>query len=136
LLSPMGQSGSSREEDNDGRRLRTRAAPVRRNGARIVAGPKGPRDPAEIERQRLLDRLLVAVGRRSISRAVEEFISAGFSLPRAQNVWLQVLEHNDESRVAEAIQELAVIFDEEEPERRSVLESRLRRIEEFADEDR
>lgn len=122
------------ETDHDLGRRRQRAAPVKRNGARIIAGPSGPIDPDAIERERLLDRVLVAEGRPSISRAVEAFLSAGFTFPLAQAVWLQVLEHNDETRVTEAIEKLTGILGEEEPERRKVLESRLRRIEEFADE--
>lgn len=135
LLSPIGNANGAAmlEAENDlGRRKRV--APAKRNGARIIAGPKGPLDPNEIERERLLDRVLVAEGRPSISRAVEDFLGAGFAFPRAQAVWLQVLEHNDETRVTEAIETLTGILDEEEPERRKVLESRLRRIEEFADE--
>jgi hypothetical protein len=133
-VSPMGRHGTATEQASDDQRQQKRTAPAKHNGARIIAGPKGPQDANEIERLRLLDRVLVAEGRRPISGAVEAFIGAGFALPRAQEVWLQVLEHNDEERVVEAIEELSVIFDEEEPKRRKVLESRLRRIEEFADE--
>jgi hypothetical protein len=133
LLSPTNGNGAAAEQAGDSRRHRKRAAPAKRS-ARIVEKPKGPRDPEQVERERLLDRLLVAEGRPSISSAVEAFLTAGFSLPHAQEVWLQVLEHNDESRVTEAIERLGAILDEEEPKRRKVLESRLRRIEEFADE--
>jgi hypothetical protein len=130
-----GNGGGATREESSGKRRRKRAAKPKRTGARIIASPSGPRDPDEIERERLLDRVLVAEGRPSISRAVEDFLEAGFSLPSAQQeVWLQVLEHNDETRVTEAINNLSKILAEEEPKRRKVLESRLRRIEEFADE--
>jgi hypothetical protein len=135
LLAPAasrgGGSGAAPSEEDDRQRRR---APIKRNGARIIAGPAGPSDPKELERARLLERLLLAEGRPSISRACEEILGAGFELPRAQEVWLQVLEHSDEGRVAQAISELAGILDDEEPKRRAVLESRLRRIEEFADD--
>ncbi len=132
LLTPLGNgNGAGQQEESD---LRKRKSPARRDGARIIAGPNGSNDPSELERARLLERVLVAEGRLSISRAVEDFLSAGFALPHAQEVWLQVLEHQDESRVTEAIETLARILDEEEPKRRPVLESRLRRIEELADE--
>jgi hypothetical protein len=130
----MGRQGTATEHEHDDRRRQKRVAPARHSGARIIAGPKGPQDADEIERLRLLDRVLAAEGRRSISGAVEAFLGAGYALPQAQEVWLQVLEHNNEDRVTQAIEELAVILDEEEPKRRKVLESRLRRIEEFADE--
>jgi hypothetical protein len=135
LLAPAGARGGGgsapADPEEDRQRKRT---PAKRNGARIIAGPAGPSDPKELERARLLERLLTAAGRPSISRAVEDFLGAGFSLPREQEVWLQVLEHSDEARVAQAITELAAILDVEEPKRRAVLDSRLRRIEEFADE--
>jgi hypothetical protein len=49
-------------------------------------------------------------------------------------VWLQVLEHRDEARIALAVETLQAILTEAEVERRAVLESRLRRIEELAEE--
>ena len=133
LLSPTSVNGAAAEQD-DAQRRRKRATPAKRSGARIIARPKTTRDPTEMERGRLLDRVLIAEGRPSISRAVEEFLGAGFSLPSEQEVWLQVLEHNDEERVTEAIEQLSALLHDEEPKRRKVLESRLRRIEAFADE--
>jgi hypothetical protein len=108
--------------------------PTRRTRPRIIAGPGGPTDPRELECERLLERVLLAEGRPSITKAVGLYTEAGFEFPAAQPVWLQLLEHRDEERIVEAIERLTEIFEEEEPERRQVLESRLRRIEEFADE--
>jgi hypothetical protein len=105
----------------------------KRNG-RIIAGPKAPTDPRELERQRLLSRLLAAEGRPSITRAADDYLAGGFELPRTQEVWLQLLEHRDEGRIADAIGALRTIVEEEPPQRRAVLESRLRRIEELAEE--
>ena len=122
------------EEPVSGRRTRRRGDIAKRDGVKIIAGPLNHTDPKELERQRLLGRVLAAEGRPSISRAVEEFLAAGFDLPRAQDVCLQLLEHNDEERVSEAIDHLTEILGQEEPQRRAVLESRLRSIEELADE--
>ncbi len=109
-------------------------APQRRRTGRIVAGPRKVLDEHELERERLLGRVLGAVGRPLISSATEAYVEAGFELPASQELWLQLLEHNDEERVLSAIDGLSRLFDEEPPKRRAVLESRLRRIEEYADE--
>ncbi|HZO14347.1 MAG TPA: hypothetical protein VFB62_13840 [Polyangiaceae bacterium] len=133
------ENGNGHSDENGGslsersKRRRRRAEPVRRTGVRIIAGPNGARDPREIERERLLARLLVAEGRPLISAAVEAYLGAGFELPHVQDVWLQLLEHNDEERVSEAIAQLSGILEIEVPKRRKVLESRLRRIEELAE---
>ena len=147
LLTPASQQRAEQPEEDDhsdngngqsdengrSKKRRRRAEPVRRTGVRIIAGPNGARDPREIERERLLARVLVAEGRPLISGAVEAYLGAGFELPHLQDVWLQVLEHNDEERVSEAIVQLAGILEIEVPKRRKVLESRLRRIEELAE---
>lgn len=129
-----GNKGASVESDGDEpRRNRRRIAP-KRTGAKLIVGPVGPADPKEVERERLLHRVLAAEGRPSISNAVDDYVQAGFDFPRMQDVWLQMLEHRDEGRVALAIERLSDILDDESPKRRAVLESRLRRIEEYADE--
>ncbi len=131
------EQAAQRQLENErraGQGRRRRAEPGKRAGARIVGGPTGTTDPQELERERLLDRVLAAEGRPSITNAVNAFLDAGFEFPRSQQVWLQLLEHKDEERVVEAIAQLTEILDEEEAERRAVLESRLRRIEEYADE--
>ncbi|MEM9694142.1 MAG: hypothetical protein AAGA56_16455 [Myxococcota bacterium] len=112
---------------------RPKTAPKRRD-AKIAVRPVDEVDAQELERRRLLDRLLVAEGRPSITKAAEAFQSAGFAFPDEQSVWLQILEHQGEEQVADAIAHLGRLLEEEEPERRAVLVSRLRRIEEFADE--
>lgn len=106
----------------------------RRDGVRIVARQSTTIDPREAERDRLLGRLLSVEGRPAISKAAQEYLAAGFEFPRTQHVWLQLLEHSDERTVEQAITELDQIFDHEAPARWPVLDSRLRRLEEFADE--
>jgi len=125
-------AGAEPEQEEPPRRRR-RLAP-KRTGAKLIVGPVGTQDPKELERERLLHRVLAAEGRPSISNAVDDYVQAGFDFPPMQDVWLQMLEHRDEGRVAEAIESLSAILGDEAPKRRKVLESRLRRIEEYADE--
>lgn len=127
------KAASLEAEADEPKRRRRRLAP-KRTGAKLVAGPVGPIDPKEAERERLLHRVLAAEGRPSISSAVDDYVQAGFDFPQLQDVWLQMLEHRDEDRVAMAIERLSDILDDETPKRRMVLESRLKRIEEYADE--
>ena len=128
------QQEQQEQQDQAAQQGERKAEPKKRNGARIIARAQSTTDPRELERERLLHRLLVAEGRPSISSAADNFFAAEFELPPTQNVWLQLLEHSDEDRVVQAINQLSTLLDEEKPERRNVLESRLRRIEEFSDE--
>ena len=101
---------------------------------RIVLVPAPQSDPRTVERQKLLGKLLLAEGRPKISKAADDFLKAGFTLPQEQDVYLQLLEHADEEHVRTAIDMLGNILAGELPRRRAVLESRLRRIEQFAEE--
>lgn len=101
---------------------------------RIVLAPPPEADPKAGERQRLLARLLLAEGRPGITKAADDFLRAGFQFPDEQDVQLQLLEHSDERRVCAAIDKLATLLAGELPKRRAVLESRLRRIEEYAED--
>ena len=101
---------------------------------RIVLAAPTQSDPRTSERQKLLGKLLVAEGRPKISKAADDFMKAGFTLPEEQDVYLQLLEHADEEHVRTAIGALGNILAGELPKRRAVLESRLRRIEQFAEE--
>ncbi|MRG94350.1 hypothetical protein [Polyangium spumosum] len=102
---------------------------------RIVLAPPPQSDPRATERQRLLAKLLGAEGRPHITKAANEFLGAGFNFPDDQDVHLKLLEHSDESRVREALSSLSSLLVGELPKRRAVLESRLRRIEEFAEDE-
>lgn len=102
--------------------------------ARIVAAAQPPTDPKVLERERLLSRLVTAEGRPAITRAADAFVAAGFDLPDDQTVQLQMLEHSREAYVQTAVEKLAAILAGEPCKRFTVLESRLRRLEEFADE--
>lgn len=102
---------------------------------RIVLAPPPQSDPRAQDRQRLLGKLLGAEGRPAITKAANELFKHGFTLPQEQDVYLQLLEHSKEERVREAIAALASILLGELPKRRAVLESRLRRIEEYAEDE-
>lgn len=117
------------DDGKGGRRDAASKAP-----GRIVLAPPPQSDPKAVERQRLLSKLLCASGRPNISKATNDFLRAGHTFPAEQDVYLQLLEHSDEQRIQQAIDELSGILVGELPKRRAVLESRLRRIEEFAEE--
>jgi hypothetical protein len=108
--------------------------PVTGKPGRIVLAPPPQADPRAQDRQRLLGKLLHAEGRPAITKAANEFFKQGFSLPQEQDVYLQLLEHTSEERVRDAIAALATILLSELPKRRPVLQSRLRRIEEYAED--
>lgn len=109
------------------------SAPAKRDSAKMVTVPARPARVPD-ERDKLLERLLAAAGRTAVSRAVDDLRRAGFEIPDEQETQLQVLEHADEERVREALLVLGRLLESESPARRTVLESRLRRIEECADE--
>jgi hypothetical protein len=139
LMTPAGRrrevAAAAGALDGDGAESkRRRVEPPKRTGARIIAGPRGHEDPRDLERRRLLGIIRQAAGRMAISKAVDDYLGAGFELPREQEVWLQLLEHRNEGRVIEAIEALETMLAGEEPQRRAVLESRLRTIEEVADD--
>jgi hypothetical protein len=133
-----GAEGRDGDGQADGRKRKRRGRPPagdsKREGVRIVANASRDRDPREVERERLLNRLLSVEGRPGISGAAQAYLDAGFELPHNQGVWLQLLEHADEQTVVTAIERLTELIEEEAPTRRAVLDSRLRRIEEYADD--
>lgn len=101
-----------------------------------IIAPKPPStDPKTLERARLLSALLLAKGRADVTRAADAFFSGGHMLDRReQEPHLQLLEHADEGRVRDAITALADILTRDPAMHRPVLERRLSRIEESADE--
>jgi len=109
-------------------------AALPKNTARIVLPPVPDADPKHAERRKLLGKVLTAKGPASISKAADAFVAAGFIFPDDQETHVQLLEHVDEERVREAISKLTTIFAGELPKRRPVIEQRLRRIEDQADE--
>lgn len=121
-------------EASKGGRVRSGRDAASKTPGRIVLAPPPQSDPKAVERQRLLAKLLGASGRSNISKAANDFLRAGHTFPAEQDVYLQLLEHSDEQRIQEAIGGLSGLLAGELPKRRAVLESRLRRIEQFAEE--
>jgi hypothetical protein len=77
---------------------------------------------------------MLSEGRGAISRAVNEYREHGFQFPEEQEVQLQLLEHFDESHARDAIETLTQLLADQEPIKRPILDQRLRRLEEYADE--
>ena len=105
-----------------------------RRAARIVQLGGKETDERERERRKLLGRLMESQGRGAITRAADEFLQAGFELPNEQVVHLQLLEHFDETKARESVMAISRILQGEPPIKRPVLDQRLRRLEEHADE--
>lgn len=70
-----------------------------------------------------------------ISRAADDCRRAGIEFPSSQAVQLQLLEHVDESLAREALAALGHLLAAEPPLKRPILEQRLKRLEDSADEE-
>jgi hypothetical protein len=103
--------------------------------ARIVSAERHDLDARLVERERLLDRLLSSEGRGAITRAADLYAKAGFIFPVEQPVQLQLLEHYDEAIVRTAIEALRASIATEPPLKRPILEQRLRRLEDGAEDE-
>ncbi len=99
-----------------------------------VVGVAQESSPQGAGRQLLLRKIEAAQGSKSISDAVDAFISAGYELPDDQDVLVQTLEHRDESRVRAALEALGKILAGQVARRKPVLLQRLRRLEDAAEE--
>jgi hypothetical protein len=111
-----------------------RPEPVQRRSARIVQLVRNDDDAREKERRRMLDRLMASETRGAITRAAKDYVDAGHEFPEEQPVQLQLLEHFDEERAKLAVEVLDRLLDMEAPFKRPILEQRLRRLEEYADD--
>lgn len=128
---PAPQPRGFGERDQPSRRQHP---PAERRSARIVQPNGNSADATEKQRLRLLDRLLLSEGRGAVSRAANEYRDAGFAFPEEQQVQLKLLEHFDESCAREALDTLSRLLEQQPPLQRPVLEMRLRRLEEYADD--
>lgn len=83
-------------------------------------GPKksGKGKKVEDERLTLRRKLVEAAGRQEISRAAEKFL-ARYPLPDDHELLEQLLEHDKESRVREAIGRINDLIERRQPPRRS-----------------
>ncbi len=110
-------------------------APPAQRGRLIVNKRDDVRDVARTSKtDRLLLNLLVAEGRLDVTRAATRLREAGMELPRTQEASLALLEHNDESLVRDAIAILTQLLRDKPVDRRTLLESRLRRLAEYAED--
>jgi hypothetical protein len=108
----------------------------KRDSARLVTAraPSSERGERVAEHERLVTRLVEAEGRVEVTRAANDLARAGLPFPDEQEVHLQLLEHSEEEHARDAIAALSRLIDGEPAKRRALMESRLRRIEECADE--
>lgn len=102
--------------------------------ARVVEPASEAASTQGNKRQELLRKLGAAQGSKAISDLTDALFNAGFTMPDDQELWLQVLEHRDESRVRDAIERLGHLLAGQLPKRKPVLVQRLKRLEENADE--
>lgn len=108
--------------------------PAPRRTARIVQVSKVSADDREKLRLRLLDRLAASETRGAITRAADELLREGFELPAEQPLQLQLLDHFDEERARVAIDVLTTLVAREPAFKRPIMEQRLRRLEEYAED--
>ncbi len=109
--------------------------PSPKRAARIVQPTATSADERELQREKLLSRLIKSEGRSATTRAANDYRSAGFEFPTEQAVQLSLLEHFDEEIVRQAITALAELIDAEAVLKRPVLEQRLKRLEDTAEEE-
>jgi hypothetical protein len=106
---------------------------IRRRAARIVKVTDNVLTPGNREQQ-LLDRLLRSQGRGAISRAADDLWESKFVAPKRQEVQIQLLEHENETRARDAVFAMAELLQREAPIKRPVLDQRLRRLETSAED--
>ena len=107
--------------------------PAERAAKKVVSVPTRD-DPRRPERDKRLAKLLAAEGRPAVTKAAEDFAGAGFAFPEEQEVMLKLLDHARDDRVQGALECLGRLLEEEAPQRRAVLDARLRRLEDDADD--
>ena len=100
--------------------------------AKAAAAPAPP--AKEDGRAALRKKVLEALGRDEISRAVDRYVKA-HGWPNDFEVLEQALEHNKPERQTEAMDALAKLLEREKPKRSRTLAGKLRFIEETSDGD-
>lgn len=101
--------------------------------------PKGPprervvAPAADENRAALRKKILEAIGRDEITRAVDRYLKE-HPLPDDFEVLEQVIEHRKADRQREALAALERMLDKDKPKRTRVLAAKLRLIEETSDE--
>jgi hypothetical protein len=118
-------SAPSAGASSGGARAHAAERPAR--SSRIVAAAGPDASPHEAERRRLVARLLAADAPSQVVAALTALESAGFEIPRDEDVQLALLDHPNELVVQRAIAALASLYEAAPPKRPSMAESRLRR---------
>ncbi len=104
-----------------------------RRVARIAQTRAVALDERQARRQQLLERLTVIEGRSAISRVADELLDEA-PIPEEQQYQVQLLEHVNEERALAAIEVLSRLLSDKAPIKRPILERRLRRLEDEAEE--
>jgi hypothetical protein len=104
-----------------------------RRAARIIEANLSTGD-FEATRARLLRRLLEADGRSAITKAADALRDEQIEVPEEQEFHVQLLDHNNEARARDAISVLSRLLERQPPKKRPIMERRLRRLEQEADE--
>lgn len=101
---------------------------------KAAAEPVEPPAPkADDPRAILRKKILSALGRDEISRAVDKYVKA-HGMPRDFEVLEQALEHNKSARIVEALAVLESMLDRDKPKRSRTLAGKLRFILETSDD--
>ena len=132
-LSVNGSSSAGLSSSDLSNGSATGVAGVRRRAARIVRLADNVAAPSNRE-QVLIDRLVSSQGRGAISRAANDLWESKITLPKRQEIQIQLLEHENEIRARDAVFAMAELLQREAPIKRPVLDQRLRRLETSAED--
>ena len=136
-LESAGESREARDSElppaQDAGRSSAEGQGPRRRAVRIVKAAERALGPGNREQQ-LIDRLMRSQGRGAISRAANDLWEGKFVAPRKQEIQIQLLEHENETRARDAVFIIAELLQREAPIQRPVLDQRLRRLEQSAED--
>ncbi len=132
VAQPLSSSGNSEQSARRGRRVGGHLTLAR--GVLGAQPAPFPEQPPEQPLRVSAPAHKLTQGRVAITQVTKALVAAGHDIPDTQEAHLQFLEHGDDARIRASILALSVILDGEPPKRRPVLEQRLARIEEFADD--
>jgi hypothetical protein len=107
--------------------------PAKSKAAPETEAPK-PEPKADDPRSVLRKKILTAIGREEISRAVDKYVKA-HGWPNDFEILEQALEHTKPDRQTEAMTALEKLLEREKPKRSRSLAGKLRFIEETSDGD-
>ncbi|MGZ3406795.1 MAG: hypothetical protein ACXVAN_10165 [Polyangia bacterium] len=110
------------------------AAPGSERAATKAAPAPPPPPPKEDARAPLRKKVMEALGRDEISRAIDRYVKA-HGWPNDFEILEQALEHNKADRQTEAMGQLEKLLEREKPKRSRSLAGKLRFIEETSDGD-